>query len=528
METKFKLQLGTIHNVEELKTALINGITYEFIVDMVHVTLRSFHKETDMSKLVDEFVSILESNMDETYTSFYEWSLSKTERMSEVMEFVARLDEYMFSNGKMAQGQVVADFQTKLAEFLITVSNVKITMELLDFGKLEIKEDYVKSTIEELEFVNEAKLLSTLVSMDLDMTPIDMSECKNSVVEEKLNNLNKIISSCENLFENDSEKLNDQVLSMQEKFYNICYESLTDGEKAEKARKVIKQMNSHRNLLDKLENKLTQAHELSRQLILHKKRLGEAMDAKREDSINQIKINPYQREMIEFEMESANFVTNNYLSQIDNQNERLDAIKEKISEQYNVLDKLDNALKFAVPSENDLKKFSSIAFKFQELCVRLELSKSQISKDNKELFELIKAANMGLSTLIAYAIDAKDLFIRNSLMTASFKAVNARYDLVDNPDKATELAQIKFVTDKLSNYAETYEIFAKQLSDYRRVGNNIIRDLSIIMGRPFNGTGLFEIINTIDIGIQQLKLMLESLSNNNDKQRDILNSILTL
>jgi len=528
METKFKLQLGTINNIEELKTSLINGITTEYISELIHNTLRSYHKETDLSTLVDEYVDIIHSNEDRSYTDFVTWSIDKANKMAELMQFVIKIDEFLVENEKVEQGQVVADFQGKLTNFLVKLNGITITEDLLDLGTAEVKEEYVQNTIAELELVNEGKLLKKLVSSNIDITPIDTENNKNSIIENKLKELNRIVSLCNELFEKDAESLNDDVLSMQKKFYNICYESLTDGEKSEKARKVLKKISKHRETIDAVSDKLTQASEISRQLVLHAKKLTEVLDNKATDTSAQIKKNPYQKEMLQFDLESTEYMTDEYIDQIESSAKELETIKVKIARQFDVFDKLEIALGSAIPAESELKKYSAIAFKLQELSVRLELSKSQITKENKELLELIKTANIGLATMIAHAIDVKDLFVRNSLMTASFKSYNAIYDLVDNPDKATALSQVKFVTDKLATYSDTCEKFVRDLTEYRKIGNNTIRDLSIIMGKPFNGTGLLEIINTIDIGIKQFEQLLQSLQNNNEKQNNILNSLLTL
>lgn len=528
METKFKLQLGTISNVEELKTSLINGITTEYISELIHNTLRTYHKEIDLSKLVDEYVEILNQNSDKTYSDFVVWSNDRANKMSELMQFVVRLDEFLLSQEKTEQGQVVAGFQSKLTKFLVSLNDVTITEDLLDLGKVEVKEEYIRNTIAELELVNEGKLLKKLISSNLDITPIDVESNKNSIIEKKLKELNRIVDICNELFGKDTERLNDDILSMQKKFYDICYESLTDGEKTEKARKVLKRIVIHRETMDAISDKLTQASELSRQLIIHSKKITQLLDEKTIDTNEQIKNNPYQKEALQFKLESAGYVTQEYVDQIESSVNDLDLIKNKIAKEYDVLDKLEIALGSAIPAESELKKYSSIAFKLQELCVRLELSKSQITKENKELLQLIKTANAGLATMIAYSIDVKDLFIRNSLMSAAFKSYNAIYDLVNDQDNLTALAQVKFITDKLANYSDTYEKFAKELVEYRKIGNNTIRDLSIIMGKPFNGKGLLEIISTIDIGIKQFEQLLKSLENNNEKQNDILNSLLTL
>ena len=523
METKFKLQLGMIESLEDLQSVITNGVTREFITDMTHSTLRSYQKDMDMLHLVNEFTELEAANYNQTYTNFIDWSASQIENISNMMVFVTKLDGFLAENNKTEQGQVVAEFQTNLMNFLASLNSMVITEESLDLGESLVKPAYVRDVLQELKIVNEASLLKTLIGLKLDIEPVDVSNNKNTFIENKLTHLNKLVSACNEMFENDIEKTNDKILNMYEKFYAICYESLTDGEKAEKSRKVMKQLNPHRQLLDKLENKLTDANEFSRQLMIHKQKIIEKLENLKVDAQNRIEANPSQKDTINFELEGSTYVINNYIGRIDDATTNLDNLKEKIASHYNVLDKLEIALKSSIPTENEMKKYSSIAFKLQELGVRLDMSRSQISKEDKEVFTLIDTANSGLKTLTAYALDIKDMFIRNSLMTASYKAVNAMYEIVDG---SKELAQIKVVTELLLKYTEIYNLFADEMVKYRNVANQIIRDLSIIMGRQINGVNLLEVINTLDGGIKKIDMLNDSLNISNNKQNELLNSIL--
>lgn len=525
METKFKLQLGVVDSLEELKTAITNGVTREFITDITRSTLRAYQKDTDMNTLIDEFNTVLASNDNHTYTDFNSWIVAQTEHVSNLMLFVTKLDAFLSSVEKTEQGQIVSEFQNKLMEFLTNFNKVKISEDVLDNTESQIKSEYIKDTLTELAVVNEAKLLCMLIGAKLDIAPVDVSKNKNTFIETKLSSLNKILTLCENSFNYDLEKVNDKILSLNEKFYALCYESLTDGEKAEKSRKIIKQLNPHRELLDKLENRLTEANEIGRQLSIHKKKLNENMDNLKIDLDNRIAENPSQKDIVQFEFDSADYLSDSYINQIDESITRLNNLKEKISAHYDVLDKLETALKSAIPTENEMKKYSSITFKLQEISVKLDMAKSQVSKDDKENLTLINTIKSGLKTMIAYAIDTKDLFMRNSLMTASYKAVNAMYDIVDGNG---DLVQIKLVTDKLTNYNEVYNEFADGLVEYRKTGNNLIRDLSIVLGRQVNGVNLLEMIRILDAGIKQIDTLFDSLNINNTKQKELLESILAL
>ena len=130
--------------------------------------------------------------------------------------------------------------------------------------------------------------------------------------------------------------------------------------------------------------------------------------------------------------------------------------------------------------------------------------------------------------MVAYAIDIKDLFMRNSMMTASFKAVNTLYDFTNGLGHATQLSQVKIMTNNLSKYSQIYTEYTNNLLEYKQVSNNTIRDISIIMGKAINGVNLLEILNVLDARIKQLEKINNALIDNNSKQNDILNAIMNI
>jgi len=527
METKFKLRLGGVDNLEELKTVVINAISFEFLVDLVSDTIRHYQMTSNLSELTNEFSKLVENGRNVSFSNFTDWSFNKTNTFDRLLKLVKNLDSSLAEQEQCTAGQVSGDIQTKLMAFLISLNSVTITEDLLDIGDVKIEEFIIKNALEELSLVNEGKILSTFISMSYDMTPLDNSG-RNSIIEKKISQLSKIINNCEAIFSNDLEKINDKVLSLYDKFYKVAYDSLTDSEKTEKARKLVKSINPHRQLLDKLENKLSEANELRRQLIIHEKRLNEELENQKTVAKDRVAEDPSKKDIIEHELDSSIYLTDTYINQIDSIGESLDQLKEKIAEHFNVLDRLENALKSAIPTEEEMKKYSAVSFKLQELIVRLENAKSQVSKEDSEVKTLIDTAVAGLTTMIAYAIDIKELFMRNSLMSASFKAVNSLYDFTNGLDKYTELTQIKDMTVNLSKYSEVYTEFSSKLVEFRELGNNTIRDLSITMGKAINGVNLLEIIGIIDERIQLVQAINNTLIENNEKQYEILNEIMNI
>ena len=118
--------------------------------------------------------------------------------------------------------------------------------------------------------------------------------------------------------------------------------------------------------------------------------------------------------------------------------------------------------------------------------------------------------------------------MRNTLLSGVFNSVNFMYDIVDDKNKSVELSQIKFVTSRLADYTDLNMSFSKDLQTYRHVSNNVIRDIAILMGKPFNFYGMLEIIETIDLAIKQIESLKEDLDKNHRKQSQMLSDILNV
>lgn len=528
METKYKLHLGVLEDVNDISSVIIASLSSEFLIDTIRGIIRKYNKETDLTKFMDDFADLIDESYNANYSNYRDWIVHKNEVTTKMIELVKSLDEFLCEKKLIEDFDVMADMLGKYKSFVLSLSNLKIDTEYLDASDLDLDKEYIKSALEELRLLDEGVLMSNLVDSPLEITPLDVERNRNVFIEEKLNKINKVADSCEHIFDNDYEKLLNQILSMYDKFYTVCFGSYTDGEKSEKARKIAKVVSPHKLVLDKLENKLTTANEIKRQLKIHEKRLKEGLDVQKEGYTRRMEENPEEKDIFENEMNSVNFVTENYFSEIEKSIARVNDLEEKIAKHYKVIDQLDIALKTAIPTEVDMNKYTALGYKFQELLVRLELSKSQVDKKDKTLLTLINTAVTGLGELIVYTVDIKDLYLRDAMLSAVFRTVNTLNDFATNANKSIELSKIKFITDKLAKYSAQEQLFTGDLLTYRKVANNAIRDISIIMGKPIDAKGMLEIIDLIDITIKQFKHLEDSLDSSHDEQTQLMRAIMEI
>ena len=222
------------------------------------------------------------------------------------------------------------------------------------------------------------------------------------------------------------------------------------------------------------------------------------------------------------------FVNNEYLEKIEATIELVNKVAADISERYNMLDRIDASLRSAIPGESEMKRYSALTFKYEDLYVRLALAKSQIKDKDKDFETALKGAMLGLKALSHQAKEGKELFMRNSLLSMVFNCVNGIYDLVDTKNKSLELKQIKFVTSRLVKYSLLNSNFVADLRTFRHVCNNVVRDVAIMMGKPFNLRTMVEICETIELAINQIEELLRTINENHVEQSDILSDILNV
>jgi len=528
METKIKLGLSDSYTLEELKSAICNSLVVENLIDNFQKTIRANSRDVDVQDILDNFASIIDRSQEVGFVSVKNWADNKVNVLKDLLTLVTVFDSAMARYGKIEAGKIVEKITADLTDFTLRLCLINFDKEYIDLGKLKLKSEYVDNTLEQIRLVDENQILSTMSEMQLSFIPLEIEKYRNTFVEGKIRRLSEIINNANTTLDADFEKFVGQIKKIHKKFRDIAYETLTDGEKFDKSRRQIKLINPHRQLLDKLEDGLTEANELKRQLVIHEGRLTNSLVEELEGYDRRIADNPEETEMYEREKHSVKFVTENYFTQMKVWDERLEAVKNRITELYKIYDKVESVLKSAIPSEDEMKKYTTLSFKYQDLSVRLALAKSQVNKKDKAFKTAFDAGVAGLGVIINTYVQAKDLFIRQSLATAIFNVVNSIYDLVEEKNKSIELSQIKFVTGKLAEYSILSASFNKDLLTLRHVGNNGIRDIAIMMGKPFNYDGMLEILKTIELAIDQTNHLYDILNKNLQEQIQLLTDILTI
>lgn len=528
METKIKLNVGTLTDLNDISSIVITTMSYEYFVDILRTAIRKYDKDNQLKPFIDDFAKIIDTSYDVSFSSVGAWQQDYALINSKMFELVKGLDSALAEKEMLAEGEFGAEIQNQLIQFITKLSTLKITNEELDVTGLDLPKEYLISALEQLTLLDEGMLISQLASMELDFTPVDSKRDRNKFIEEKLNRLDKLTKSCQKTFDSDYDKLLDQILAMYDKFYNISYSTDTDGEKIEKARKVVKVINSHRQLLDKLENKLAEANELKRQLLIHEKKVNEGLVEQTQQISDKINENPEAKEILDNQLKAKEFVAFEYGERIAQEIDALTSLQEKMTAHYKVLDQLDISLKTAIPNEENLSKFSSIVHKFQELSVRLELNKSQPEKPSKEVLQTLNTAVMGLRMASKFADDFKELYLRNSMLTAIFRAINDLNDFATSENKAEQLNQINYITAKLGKYDELEKTFSQTGVNYRKMANDVIRNISIVISKTINCTNLFEVIDMIDALAKQFETLYDELQNNHKQQVEIMKEIITL
>ena len=221
-------------------------------------------------------------------------------------------------------------------------------------------------------------------------------------------------------------------------------------------------------------------------------------------------------------------MTEVYLENIADTKLLIDEVAQEMTDGYDMLDRVEVSLKASVPTENEMKRYSSLVFKFEDLYTRLETAKSQHKDKGKDFLLAVKTACSGLLILAELCKEGKDVFLRNTLLSAIFNSVNSIYDLVNDTNKSVEISQASFVTTRLVQYSSLDKVLVKNLQTFRHVCNNAIRDIAMIMGKPFSVAMVMEVVDAIELATKQIEEFVTKLNDNHVEQVRVLGQILSV
>lgn len=526
MESRFKLRLDSGIEQNDINAATILCLSSEYLIDLIKDVFKKYNKDGKLNDYLDEFTRLVDNSYEVSFTNFSSWIASKSNIFVSMLDVVKRCDEYLSETGTTSGGQVATQVQTDLNEFAMSLGTIVVDHDSLELGGAVVKQEYIDSTIEQLNLMNESYMLCKLTNAQIEMTPLDVTEYKNVIVEKKIKALNSVTESAKKTFDDDYDKLIDLVMSMYGKFYKISNASLTDGEKVESARKLVKELNPHKKLLDKLENKLTKGNELKRQLTLHKSKLlaNQEEEIKRLDE--QAKEDSVNVDIYESNKSTLKFATDEYVSSIDVAVSNINNLEESIANRYKMLDLLNSSLKSSIPTEGELKKLSAIPFKFQELANKQENAKSTIT--DKVIKDIISTTIKGLKSLVVAGTDLKELYMRNSMVSATFKTVDVILDFAESDNKGERLKNMLVVNTNLEKYSKLSIKMAEDFFNARKIANDTIRNIAMTMCKPYTKKSLKEIAEQIEICFEKMNEYIKSLDADNREEITLIKEILSL
>ena len=181
-----------------------------------------------------------------------------------------------------------------------------------------------------------------------------------------------------------------------------------------------------------------------------------------------------------------------------------------------------------IETDEDMSKYTSLGFKFQDLRNRLEISKSQVLKDDKIMMELLDTAVTGLGVLIKFAVSSKDVYMRNSMLHSILNCVTEMHEIVDGANKDMESSQIAFLNTRLGEYSNANTALDNDMTTFRHVAKNAIRDISIMMSKTLKISSVREIVDYLDITLKQLEQLLNNINKKHEEQAQILQDILKI
>lgn len=526
MESKFKLRLNKSIDENSLNSATVLCLSTEYLIDITRDMFKRYNKDGKVNDYLEEFTSLVNQAYEVSFSNFNAWNLYKSNIFVKMLDMVKRCGEYLTANAEIPAGQVIDGVQGDLNEFVMSLGSIIVDHECLDLNGAVVKKEYIDSTIEQLTLMSESVVLCNLVNAHIELTPATLSSHKNEIVEKKLKSLVNVTESARKAIDEDLDKLIDLIMSMNKRFYKLSNSKMTDAEKVENARKLVKELNPHKKLLDKLENKLTKGNELKRQLTLNKAKLVSNMNDEIARIDDQIKEDPENADIYENNKNSLQFVTDTYVVQIDKSIKNINAVEEDIAERYKMLDLLQSSLKSSIPTEGEMNKLSAVAHKFQELANKQENAKSTI--EDKEIKKLLGATIQGMYALIECGKDLKEIYMRNSLLSATFKTCDVILDFAESTNKGEKLTKMLVVNKTLDKYTKLSIKMAEDFFACRKIANDTSRNIAMTMCKNYTKTSLKEISKSIEICYKEMDSLLKNLDAANREEVALIIDLLSL
>lgn len=528
MGRKIELALFCENPVEDIRTFMVNSLSTRYLLNLIYTDITNHSSECDMSHIQEKYEEYLEEANDIIENTIQILNEKREKLYSKLLDLVVEIDKLFSDSNITKPSEYSIGVNSAMTSFLLALTSVEVTSNSIDFDKIMLHEDYISTLEYEWSTIDENQFMMTIAMGNTTITPINKEKFQNTFIESKLNTIDEIINDVNVRLDEDMLLLSKQIDKIYSKLYSIFYDTLTDDEKVEKATKVISPITKHRNTYVDMEKSLKDANELSRQLTIHQKRLQDSMQEELATYEKKIKEHPEDRDLYQSDIDSLKFVTNNYFDEIENSKNKLQAIKDSISARAKMLDGVENAINSALPTEGNMEKYTSLGFKFQDLRNRLEISKSQVQKNDKEMLAVLDTAVVGLGVLIKFSVSSKDVFVRNSMLHSLLNCYTSIFDVVDNADKSLEMSEMAFVNTRMSEYSNATTSFDNDMATFRHVANNAIRDLSIMMSKTLNISSLKEIVDYLDITLKQLEQLLLNLDKKHEEQTQILQDILKI
>ena len=183
METKYNLRISKMYDVNDLSTAVITSLSSEYIIDTIKDTIKRYSGETNLQEFISKFADLIDESYNVSFSSMEGWLAKKTDTNSQLLQLIVDLDKYLAENKAIKKDSLIMDFQTNFAKYLMPLAGIKITEDSIDLGDVEIKKEYIISTLEQLRLLDEGVTLSTLMGMSLEFSPMNTKEDKNKFVE---------------------------------------------------------------------------------------------------------------------------------------------------------------------------------------------------------------------------------------------------------------------------------------------------------------------------------------------------------
>ena len=163
MDTKYKLNLSKSYSINSLASAVVTSLTAEYLIDIIRDELKKYSAKQDLTNFMDRFAELIDESYDVSFSNMEYWLDKKSSTNSDMLKLVVDLDKTLTDKKVISERDIVNEIQDKFNHFVVSLADLIINEDFIDCSRVDLKKEYINSTLDQLRLLDYGVVLSSLM-----------------------------------------------------------------------------------------------------------------------------------------------------------------------------------------------------------------------------------------------------------------------------------------------------------------------------------------------------------------------------